>query len=109
MIDDDAIVDRRDDRPKVARKRKVAQRGCDVKNDWGNAKMCVSRNDCPLKTLTRDNRKLCEHAGPCKPGRGCGCYDTGTYCDRNCGCPPDCEPSRSPATPSLLNESSGRL
>lgn len=48
-----------------------------------------------FQTLTQDERELCKHAGPCRPGRGCGCYDTESYCDRNCGCPPDCEFSRS--------------
>jgi hypothetical protein len=48
-----------------------------------------------FRTLTQDERELCEHPGPCKPGRGCRCYDTESYCDRNCGCPLDCEFSRS--------------
>jgi len=94
VIDDADIVTRRDDRSKVGRKRKVAQRSRHRKNGWGNARMCVLEDDHPFGLLPENYRKLCEHPGPCKSGYGCGCYDTDTYCDRNCGCPPNCESSR---------------
>jgi len=91
VIDDADIVARRDDHSKVGRKRKVAQRSRRRKNGWGNARMCVPEDDRPFGLLPKNYRKPCEHPGPCKPGYGCGCYDTDTYCDRNCGCPPNCE------------------
>lgn len=79
VIDDEHIVVRRDEHQKVVRRRKVAQRGRRLNNGRGNPKSIAFF------------KNLCEHPGPCKPGRGCGCYDTVAYCDRNCGCPPDCE------------------
>lgn len=95
VINDADIVTRRDDRSKVGRKRKVAQRSRRRRNGWGNARMWVPQYDCRFGILLENCRKLCEHPGPCKHGYGCGCYDTETYCDRNCGCPLSCETSRS--------------
>lgn len=94
VISDEDIVVRRDERPRFARRRKVAQRGRHPKNGWGNMKSIALF------------RKLCEHPEPCKPGRSCGCYNAGTYCDRNCGCPSDCEPS-SPPMYQLVNPLEG--
>ncbi|KAF9653517.1 hypothetical protein BDM02DRAFT_1563206 [Thelephora ganbajun] len=91
FIDDADIVARRDEPSKAARKRKVAQRGCHS-NCWGNARM-----------------KLCEHAGPCKPGRSCSCYDTETYCDRNCGCLPDCCNRRVGCRCHVVNDEKGYI
>jgi hypothetical protein len=94
VIDDLDIVARRDEHSKVGRKRKVAQRSR-RKNGWGSTRMYVLQNTCPFGLPRKNHRKLCEHPGPCKPGYGCGCYDAETHCDRNCGCPLNCESSRS--------------
>ena len=109
VIDDADIIARRDDRPKVVRKRKIVQHVRGKNGGWGNARMYVPQTDCLLQILMRDDRKLCEHAGPCKRGHGCGCYDTESYCDRNCACPPDCEFSQSSPIHKLLNGTPGRF
>ena len=67
MIDDEDIVARRDDRPKVTRRRKVAQRGRGVKSDWENARTCVSHNSCPLKTLTQTTGRYVNTLDPVNP------------------------------------------
>lgn len=44
VIDDADIISRRDNQQKLARKRKVAQRGYGEKSGWGNARMYVLQN-----------------------------------------------------------------
>ena len=88
VIKDEDIVAKRDQRQKVVRKRKVTQRGRHVKYGWGDSESII----VPSHISSGDNRDLCDHLGPCKLGSDCGCYDAETYCDRNCGCPLDCEP-----------------
>jgi hypothetical protein len=85
VINDGDIVTKRDDHKKVSRKRKVPQRGRHARSRWGKATLSVLSSG--------NNQRLCEHPGTCKPGHGCDWYDAETYCDRNCGCPPDCESS----------------
>jgi len=54
VIDDVDVLARRDDRQKVARKRKVAQRGRRERSGWGNTRMYVPQTNCLLRTLMQE-------------------------------------------------------
>lgn len=100
VINDGDIVTKRDENKKVSRKRKVPQRGRHAQSGRGKTAFFILPSGI--------NQKLCEHPGACKPGYSCNCYDTVTYCDRNCGCPPDCEPPvSSPFTEWLMEPLEG--